>query len=267
MERGGKHVKGVICAGGNATRLYELSRITNKHLLPVGPWPMIYYPLQMLQLAGVTEVMIVTGKNHAGDIINLLGNGHLKERFGDKLLFDVEISYRVQTEAGGIAQAVGMAHSFIRPDEKFVVALGDNIIEKNILAACREFETAEYGGAMNILKQVPDDQTSRLGMAKFDDKGRVVEIVEKPGKLNPGPSPSNFAQVGIYFYDFSVFEVIHNLKPSSRGELEIAEVNDYYAKQHRLLHQVLDGWWWDVGSIESFSGVGELIAKTGANNL
>lgn len=260
-------MKGVICAGGNATRLQELSRITNKHLLPVGPWPMIYYPLQMLQLAGVTEVMIVTGKHHAGSIINLLGDGKLKERFGERPLFDLEIAYRVQTEAGGIAQAVGMAHSFIRENEKFVVALGDNIIEKNILSAAKQFEVAPLGSAMNLLKEVPADQTSRLGMAKFDEHGRISEIIEKPGVLSTGPSPSNFGQVGIYFYDFSVFDVINNLEPSSRGELEIAEVNDHYAKQQRLMHNVLDGWWWDVGSIESFAGVNKLISETGANNL
>jgi glucose-1-phosphate thymidylyltransferase len=260
-------MKGVICAGGNATRLYELSRITNKHLLPVGPWPMIYYPLQMLQLIGVTEVMVVTGQSHAGDIINLLGDGHLKERGGDKQLLDMEITYRVQTEAGGIAQAVGMAHSFIGEDDKFVVVLGDNIIEGNIQAAADEFAKAPAGEAMNMLKEVADSETSRFGIAKFNEAGRIIEIVEKPGNLAPGPAPSNFAQVGIYFYDHSVFDVIANLKPSSRGELEIADVNDHYAKRGKLLHTVLEGWWRDVGSIESLSSVGQLIAETGANNV
>lgn len=260
-------MKGVICAGGNATRLYELSRITNKHLLPVGPWPMIYYPLQMLQNVGISEVMVVTGQSHAGDIINLLGDGHMKERGGSDVLFDMEITYRVQTDAGGIAQAVGMAHNFIHEGEKFVVALGDNIIETNIKSAVDQFADAPSGHAMNMLKEVSDEETSRFGIAKFNDEGRITEIIEKPGKLSPGPAPSNFAQVGIYLYDSAVFKVIDQLKPSSRGELEIADVNDHYARQGKLLHTLLEGWWRDVGTIEALASVGQLINETGANNL
>lgn len=226
---------------------------------------MIYYPLQMLQLAGISEVLIVTGQKHAGDFVNLLGDGRLRSRFGEHELFDLNISYRVQTEAGGIAEVVGMARNFIHADEKFILALGDNIIEQNIVNLVKNFSSLAAPAAAIALKEV--DNPERFGVARFDKKGKIVEIVEKPGKLAPGPPPSNWAQTGIYMYDDSVFEIINNLKPSQRGELEITDVNNIYIKKGQLHHYELNGWWRDVGTIESLSTVGQLIAQTGANNI
>ncbi|MFN2613826.1 MAG: sugar phosphate nucleotidyltransferase [Actinomycetota bacterium] len=258
-------MKGVVCAGGEATRLGELTRITNKHLLPAGAYPMIFYPLKMLELAGVREVMIVTGQRHAGDFIDLLGDGCLATRDGDDQLFDLEITYRVQTAAGGIAQAVGLAHSFIHPDEKFVVVLGDNIIERNIIEPVQQFEKEPHGAAAIVLKEVDDPE--RFGVPRFDDTGAIVEIIEKPGILAPGPAPSRYAVTGIYMYDSSVFDVIANLQPSARGEYEITDVNNHYVRAGTLKHHFLDGWWRDAGtSTDSLIATADLIQRTGANN-
>lgn len=241
-------MKGVICAGGKATRLGELTRITNKHLLPVGEWPMIYYALDLLQKNGVNDVLIVTGKDHAGDFINLLGDGRITERFTDKVLFNLNISYRVQPEAGGIAQAVEMAQGFVHPGEKFVVVLADNIFEN--LPKLTNMTTPTV-----FVKET--NEAHRFGVIDPENS----RIVEKP--LNP---PSNLAVTGVYLYDYEVFGVIGTLSPSDRGELEIAEVNDYYMRHKRLRVEPVDGWWRDAGTQASLVELGSLIAETGANN-
>ncbi len=258
-------MKGVLCAGGEGTRLGELTRVSNKHLIPVGPWPMIYYPLQMLQQAGVTEVMIVTGQRHAGDFVDLLSDGRLSRRGSDELLFSLDLTYKVQSTAGGIAQAVGLARSFVFPGEKFVVALGDNIIESNIVKSVADFAGLPLGSAKILLKEVDDPE--RFGVPRFDDAGRIVEVVEKPGIENPGPPPSRMAVTGIYMFDSTVFDVIDDLEPSGRGELEITDVNNHYIRAGTLHHEVLDGWWRDAGNAEVLASIGELIQHTGANNL
>ena len=182
-------MKGLICAGGNATRLEELTRVTNKHLLPVGRWPMVYYPLQLLQRVGVREVLIVTGKQHAGDFIDLLGDGRLTARGSDEVLFDLDLSYKVQVEAGGIAQVVGMARDFAR-GEKLVVCLGDNIFEKAQADAIANWDTDD---ALVFVKDVPDPEN--FGVVAYGDDGTVVDLVEKAGVVDmryPSP-PSNDA--------------------------------------------------------------------------
>jgi glucose-1-phosphate thymidylyltransferase len=172
--------KGLICAGGEATRLGELTKITNKHLLPVGEWPMVYYSLALLQAAGITEVLIVTGQNHAGDFIDLLGNGHTPSREG-KPLFDLDLTYKVQTEAGGIAQVVAMAEGFAG-DDKLVVCLGDNIFEYAEVDAIRSFCDEQPTGAKIFLKEVPDPE--RFGVPQFGDDGQIVDLIEKPVMLD-----------------------------------------------------------------------------------
>ena len=211
----GMNVKGLICAGGEATRLGELTRSVNKHLLPVGDWPMIYYPLQLLQLAGVREVMIVTGQGHAGQLIDLLGDGRMRARGADEPLFDLDLTYKVQVEAGGIAQVVGMAESFAGSD-KLVVCLGDNIFEYAEAPAIRAFAAVEDGAAV-FVKEVPDPE--RFGVVVYGDDGRVTDVVEKAGLVDlryPSP-PSHDAVVGLYCYSPDVFDVIRGLRPSSRG--------------------------------------------------
>ena len=254
-------MKGLICAGGTATRLEELTRVTNKHLLPVGRWPMVYYPLQLLQRVGVTQVLLVTGQQHAGQFIDLLGNGHVKERAGDDLLFDLDLSYKVQVEAGGIAQVVGMARDFAAGD-KLVVCLGDNIFEYSQAAAIAEWED----GAMVFAKDVPDPEN--FGVVAYDDEGRVADIVEKAGRvdLRYESPPSNDAVVGLYCFPPDVFDIIDGLEPSSRGELEITDVNRVYAQSGRLDVRRVEGWWHDGGKHwGDLAEVGRLIEETGAN--
>jgi glucose-1-phosphate thymidylyltransferase len=254
-------MKGLICAGGTATRLEELTRVTNKHLLPVGRWPMVYYPLQLLQRVGVREVLLVTGQQHAGDFIDLLGNGHVRARSGDELLFDVDLTYKVQVEAGGIAQVVGMARDFAR-GERLVVVLGDNIFER----AQREAISAWREGALVFAKEVPDPEN--FGVVAYDDEGRVADIVEKAGivdKRYPEP-PSNDAVVGLYCYPPDVFEIIAGLEPSSRGELEITDVNRAYAQRGELEVERVEGWWHDGGKHwGDLAELGRLIEETGVN--
>jgi glucose-1-phosphate thymidylyltransferase len=255
--------KGLICAGGEATRLAELTRVTNKHLLPVGRWPMVYYPLQLLQLADVREVLIVTGQGHAGDFIDLLGDGRVRERDGDGLLFDLDLTYKVQTEPGGIAQVVGMAESFAA-GEKLVVCLGDNLFEVAETAAIREWAGGD-GGALVFVKDVPDPE--RFGVVVYGDGGRVVDVVEKAGvvDLRYEAPPTSDAVVGLYCYDAEVFDTIRALEPSSRGELEITDVNRAYAERGRLEVRRIGGWWRDAGTHESLAEIGALIERTGAN--
>ena len=226
MEGGAIQARGLICAGGEATRLQELTRITNKHLLPVGRWPMVYYPLQLMQLLGIRDVLLVTGQGHAGDFIDLLGDGRVQERDGDGLLFDLDLTYKVQTEPGGIAQVVGMAEAFAG-DESLVVCLGDNIFERVEADAVRAWDETP-GEALIFVKEVPDPE--RFGVVVYGGDGRVTDVVEKAGivDLRYDAPPSSDAVVGLYCYPADVFEVIRGLVPSSRGELEITDVNRAY---------------------------------------
>jgi glucose-1-phosphate thymidylyltransferase len=257
--------KGLIAAGGEATRLGELTRVVNKHLLPVGGWPMIYYPLQLLQLAGVHEVMIVTGQGHAGQVIDLLGDGRMSARGSSEPLFDVELTYKVQVEPGGIAQVVGMAESFAGDDD-LVVCLGDNIFEYAEAEAIGSFVARDDGAAV-FVKEVPDPE--RFGVVVYGEDGRVSDVVEKAGVVDlryPSP-PSSDAVVGLYCYSPDVFEVIRGLKPSSRGEFEITDVNRHYAERGTLACHRVRGWWEDAGTQESLAQIGALIAQTGVNKL
>lgn len=258
-------VKGLIAAGGEATRLGELTRVVNKHLLPVGGRPMIYYPLELLQLAGVREVMIVTGQGHAGQLIDLLGDGQMSERGTSTPLFDLDLTYKVQTAAGGIAQVVGMAESFAGDDD-LVVCLGDNLFEYAEATAIRAFADGDDGAAV-FVKDVPDPE--RFGVVVYDADGRVVDVVEKAGVVDlryPSP-PSSDAVVGLYCYSPDVFDVIRGLEPSSRGELEITDVNRHYAERGSLACHRVTGWWEDAGTQESLPEIGSLIARTGVNKL
>jgi glucose-1-phosphate thymidylyltransferase len=255
--------KGLICAGGTATRLEELTRVTNKHLLPVGRWPMVYYPLQLLQRAGVTEVLLVTGKQHAGDFIDLLGDGRVRARATDEL-FEVDLTYKVQVEPGGIAQVVGMARDFAG-GEQLIVCLGDNIFEHAHAEAIRGW--AEAGeGALVFAKDVPDPEN--FGVVVYDGDGSVTDVVEKAGRVDTryAEPPSSDAIVGLYCYPPDVFDIIDGLEPSSRGELEITDVNRVYAQRGRLVVERVQGWWHDGGKHwADLADVGRLIDETGAN--
>jgi glucose-1-phosphate thymidylyltransferase len=254
-------MKGLIAAGGSATRLAELTRVTNKHLLPVGRWPMIYYPLQQMQALGVRDVLLVTGQQHAGQFIDLLGNGRVKERAGDELLFDLDLTYKVQVEPGGIAQVVGMARAFAG-DDRLVVILGDNIFEH----AQRDAVAGWESGAMVFAKDVPDPEN--FGVVAYAEDGSVEDIVEKAGVVDlryPAP-PSNDAVVGLYCYPPEVFDLIDGLEPSSRGELEISDVNRMFVRDGSLTVSKVEGWWHDGGKHwEDLANVGRLIEQTGVN--
>jgi glucose-1-phosphate thymidylyltransferase len=255
--------KGLIAAGGEAMRLGELTRVANKHLLPVGRWPMIYYPLQLLQLCGIHEVLIVTGQGHAGQLIDLLGDGRMNERNSDEALFELDLTYKVQTEPGGIAQVVGMAESFAAGG-KLVVCLGDNLFEYAQTDAIGAWADGD-AGALVFVKDVPDPE--RFGVVVYDDDGRVTDVVEKAGvvDLRYDAPPTSDAVVGLYCYDAEVFELVRGLKPSSRGELEITDVNRRYAEQGRLRSARVSGWWRDAGTHEALGRIGNLIDETGVN--
>jgi glucose-1-phosphate thymidylyltransferase len=254
-------MKGLICAGGHATRLEELTRVTNKHLLPVGKWPMVYYPLQLLQRAGVHEVLLVTGQQHAGQFIDLLGDGRVRARSGDELLFDLDLTYKVQTEAGGIAQVVGMARDFAAGDQ-LVVCLGDNIFENAHADAIKGWQD----GALVFVKDVPDPEN--FGVVVYDGDGAVTDLAEKAGVVDtryPAP-PSSDAVVGLYCYPPDVYEIIDTLQPSNRGELEITDVNRVYAQRGDLHVERVEGWWHDGGKHwADLADVGKTIEQTGAN--
>ncbi|HOV89833.1 MAG TPA: sugar phosphate nucleotidyltransferase [Syntrophorhabdaceae bacterium] len=241
-------MKGIILAGGLGTRLYPLTKITNKHLLPIYEKPMIYYPIETLINAGITDIMIVTGGNHAGDFLRLLGNG---KEFGLK-----HINYTYQEGEGGIAAALALAEYFA-DGQPICVILGDNIIEKNIVKAVKDFEK-QGKGAKIMLKEVPDPE--RFGVAEIKD-GRLVNIVEKPKKPK-----SNLAVIGIYMYDERVFDIVKTLKPSERGELEITDVNNAYVREGTMTWEMLQGWWTDAGTFESLLRANILVSQTGANN-
>jgi glucose-1-phosphate thymidylyltransferase len=241
-------VKGVILAGGLGKRLWPLTKITNKHLLPVYDKPMVYYPLQCLVNAGIKDILLVTGGNHAGDFLRLLGNG---QEFGLK-----ELHYTYQEGEGGIADALRLAEAFADGD-KLVVVLGDNLIEKDIRAGVANFFAQPRGGRI-YLKEVPDPE--RFGVPVFEGQ-RIVRIEEKPER-----PASRYAVIGIYLYDAQVFEFIHSLQPSARGELEITDVNNFYLEQGTLEYEVLDGWWTDAGTFDSLRRATELVASGGANH-
>jgi glucose-1-phosphate thymidylyltransferase len=254
-------MKGLICAGGSATRLEELTRVTNKHLLPVGRWPMVYYPLQLLQRVGVHEVLLVTGKQHAGDFIDLLGDGRMRARSTEEVLFDLDLTYKVQVEPGGIALVVGMALDFAR-GEMLVVCRGDKIF-----VICHAAPIGGWGeGALVFVTEV-DDPVS-FGVVAYGEDGSVADIVEKAGVVDlryPEP-PSRDAVVGLYCYPPDVFEIIDSLEPSGRGELEITDVNREYARRGELRVERVEGWWHDGGKHwGDLAEVGRLIEQTGVN--
>ena len=256
-------LKGLIAAGGEATRLEELTRVANKHLLPVGRWPMIYYPLQLLQLAGVREILIVTGKGHAGQLIDLLGDGRMPARGSDRPLFDLDLTYKVQNKAGGIAQVLGMAEGFAAGD-KLVVCLGDNLFEHAPVSAIRRFAEADVGATI-FVKQVPDPE--RFGVVVYGEGGEVVDVVEKAGTVDTryDAPPTSDAVVGLYCFDALAFDYVRDLKPSARGELEITDVNRRYAAGGRLEAVQVTGWWHDAGTHEALAELGALVERTGAN--
>lgn len=236
-------LRGVILAGGLGKRLDPLTRITNKHLLPVYCKPMIYYPIQTLVDAGIRDILIVTGGNNAGDFLRLLGNG---AEFGLE-----HINYTYQRGEGGIADALNLAKHFAQND-KVVVILGDNLIEKSIKKYVEAFKKQEKGAKI-LLKRVPDPE--RFGVAEIKN-GKIIRITEKPKKPK-----SDLVVTGIYMYDAKVFNVIKPLRPSKRGELEITDVNNAYIKRGEMTFGILDGWWTDCGTFESLYRANKLVAQ------
>lgn len=241
-------MKGVILAGGLGSRLFPLTKITNKHLLPVYDRPMIYYPIEALVKAGITDIMVVTGGKKSGDFLSLLGNG---SDFGLK-----HLNYTYQKGEGGIAEALGLCEHWAS-GEPVCVILGDNIIEKNIAKGVADFK-AQGGGAKIMLKEVHDPE--RFGVAELHGE-KVVSIEEKPKHPK-----SNKAVIGIYMYDSRVFDIIKTLEPSDRGELEITDVNNWYLRDGNMTAEVLDGWWTDAGTFDSLIKAANLVADGGANN-
>ncbi|HXN56591.1 MAG TPA: sugar phosphate nucleotidyltransferase [Myxococcales bacterium] len=239
-------MKGIILAGGTGSRLFPLTKVTNKHLLPVGHEPMIFHPVKKLTGAGITEILVVTGVDHMGDVVNLLGSG--KD-------FGCRFTYKVQDEAGGIAQALSLAENFVGGDSCCVI-LGDNIFADAIGPYVKAFE-AQGRGARLLLKQVHDPQ--RYGVAETEGD-RVLRIVEKPKKPK-----SDLAVVGVYFYDAQVFSFIRTLKPSARGELEITDVNNHYLAAGALCFDRLPGWWTDAGTFDSLHAANELVTGRAGN--
>ncbi|MGH7163846.1 MAG: sugar phosphate nucleotidyltransferase [Planctomycetota bacterium] len=237
-------VKGVVLAGGLGTRLLPLTKVTNKHLLPVYDRPMIHFPIRTLVDAGISEILLVTGGSGAGDFLRLLGNG---AEFGLK-----RMHYAYQEGEGGIAEALGLAESFAE-GSPICVILGDNVIEGDIVAPAREF-SADPRGAMLLLKEVEDP--ARFGVARFEG-GRLAEIVEKPDD-----PPSRMAVTGIYFYDAEVFRIIPTLRRSARGELEITDVNNDYLRRGALRWSELKGWWTDAGTFPSLLRASRLVAES-----
>jgi glucose-1-phosphate thymidylyltransferase len=251
-------MKGIILAGGLGTRLRPLTLVTNKHLLPVYDRPMIYFPIQCLVNAGIDEVMVVTGGEHAGDFLKLLKNG---KQLGVKSL-----RFGYQEGEGGIADALKLAEDFADGD-KVCVILGDNIIEGNINKAAKDF-AAQKSGAKIILKEVPDPQ--RFGVVEFDGGkiGQGAKVASKIKRIieKPKDPPSHMAVTGIYFYDGDAFKVCKDLKPSARGELEITDVNNYYLNRGDLTCETLEGWWTDAGTFDSLLRASKFVAEGGANH-
>lgn len=237
-------MKGIVLAGGTGSRLFPLTKVTNKHLLPIGRKPMIYYPIEKMIQAGITEILIVTGTEHMGDVVGLLGSG--KD-------FGCRFTYKVQDEAGGIAQALGLAENFCGGHSMMVI-LGDNIFNANLSKAVEYFSGK---GANIFIKEVEDP--SRYGVAELIGN-QIVSIEEKPA--NP---KSNYCVTGIYMYDYEVFSVIKTLKPSGRGELEITDVNNYYIQKGQMGYSILEGWWTDAGTHSSYRIANELVNRQEKN--
>jgi len=236
-------MKGVVLAGGTGSRLHPLTKVTNKHLLPVGKVPMLFHPIAKLCEAGIDEICVVTGTDHMGDVVSLLGSG---EEHG------CDFAYRVQDRAGGIAEALGLAESFVK-DEKMCVVLGDNIFEDSLERHVHAFWEQE-AGARIILKSV--DEPERFGVARTDGD-RVTEIVEKPDD-----PPSSRAVTGVYFYDSRVFDIVDGLTPSERGEYEITDVNNDYIERGEMTFGEFDGWWTDAGTFPSYHGANRLVSES-----
>jgi glucose-1-phosphate thymidylyltransferase len=244
-------MKGVILAGGSGTRLHPLTRITNKHLLPIYDRPMVTYAIEALVTCDVRELMVVTGGTHAGEFLRLLGNGH--EWGIDRL------SYAYQERAGGIAEALGLAERFAGGDP-IIVMLADNVLERSIRHAVENFAGQDQGARILLAREEDPEHLRHLGVPELQD-GRVLRILEKPE--NP---PSAFAVTGIYFYDTSVFEIIPDLEPSGRGELEITDVNNWFIDQGTMEYDVLEGFWGDAGeSIDAYYAVNDFVRANGAN--
>ena len=245
-------MKGVILAGGTGSRLHPLTRITNKHLLPIFDLPMVTYAIEALVGAGVTEMMVVTGGTHAGDFLRLLGNGH--EWGIDRLL------YAYQEKPGGIAEALGLAQRFVEGD-RVIVVLGDNIVEHSIRSCVERFHHQDKGARILLAEIENPEHLQHLGVPAFDGDSRLVKVVEKPSA-----PPSKYAVTGIYFYPASVFEVIPGLTPSGRGELEITDVNNWFISEGIMEYEVLKGFWGDAGeSIDAYYAVNDFVRRHGAN--
>ena len=232
-------MRGIILAGGTGSRLFPLTKVTNKHLLPVGKYPMVFHAVFKLKKAGLTDILIITGKEHMGDVVNLLGSGHE---------WGVSFTYKVQDEAGGIAQALGLAEQFVG-DEQMVVILGDNVFADDITPYVDNFRNQQTGAKI-LIQQVPDP--TRFGVPELRED-RIISIEEKPKQPK-----SNYAVTGIYMFDHHVFEIIKTLKPSARGELEITDVNNAYIKRGELTFDILQGWWTDAGTHASLARANEL---------
>jgi len=240
-----KSMKGVILAGGLGTRMYPLTKVTNKHLLPVYDQPMIFYPIQILVEAGVDEILLVTGGNSAGDFLRLLGNG---KEFGLRSL-----NYAYQEGEGGIAAALSLAECFV-DGSRVVVMLGDNLFENSLRPAVVEFLKQDYGARV-LLKDVPDPE--RFGVAVFDEAEKLIRIDEKPRV-----PASNYAVTGVYMYDPAVFEFVKTMKPSKRGEMEITDVNNFYISNGAMEYSYVEGWWTDAGTFDSLQRAGNMVALT-----
>jgi glucose-1-phosphate thymidylyltransferase len=245
-------MKGVVLAGGKGTRLHPLTRITNKHLLPIYDRPMVAYAIEALVTAGVTELMLVTGGTHAGEFLRLLGDGH---EYGI-----ARLSYAYQEGEGGIADALGHAERFAE-GEPIVVMLADNVLGRSIRPAVENFLTQERGARILLAEMEDPEHLRHLGVPELNGDGRVTRILEKPSE-----PPSTYAVTGIYFYDAAVFGIIPTLVPSGRGELEITDVNNWYVEQGSMEYDVLDGFWGDAGeSIEAYYAVNDFVRAHGAN--
>jgi glucose-1-phosphate thymidylyltransferase len=236
------NLRGVVLAGGTGSRLRPLTKVTNKHLLPIGQKPMIYYPIEKLIGVGIEEILIVTGVEHMGDVVGLLGSGRE---------FGCRFTYKVQDEAGGIAQALGLAENFAS-GQPLAVILGDNIFQADLKSHAQRF-LAQGPGARLLLKQVPDPH--RFGVAEIHE-GKVLGIEEKPRQPK-----SDYAIIGVYFYDAAVFDIIRTLQPSARGELEITDVNNAYIHKGQLACDVLEGWWTDAGTFDSLVRASDFVLR------
>lgn len=236
-------MKGVVLAGGTGSRLYPLTKVTNKHLLPVGRYPMIFHPLMLMKRSGISQVVVVTSPEHMGDVVNLLGSGRI---------FGLDLTFRVQDEPGGIAQALSLCEDFTAQDP-FLVILGDNILGEDIRIHVQSFceQLAEQEtGARVLLKEVQDPE--RYGVPRLEGD-RIVEIIEKPAD-----PPSSYSVTGLYMYDRTVYDIIRGLRPSSRGEYEISDVSNVYISAGRLTFGILESWWGDAGTFEGWYEANEL---------